>query len=54
MSNIEIKTKMWIMKPCQSNRQLAMIHPVDEPSLMQEIGEIASAANVHYSLMVDM
>ena len=39
---------------CRSTRQLVMIHPVDELSLMQELGEVASAADVHYSLMVDM
>ena len=38
----------------RSTRQLVMIHPVDELSLMQELGEIACAADVHYSLMVDM
>ena len=39
---------------CRSTRQLVMIHLVDELSLMQELGEVACPADVHYSLMVDM
>ena len=39
---------------CRSTRQLVMIHPVDELSLMQELGEVACAVDVHYSFMVDM
>jgi len=31
-------------------RELAMIHPVDEISILQELGEIATIANVKYNL----
>lgn len=37
-----------------STRQLVMIHQVDAPTLMEALGEIACAADVHYSLKVNM